>query len=103
MMADRCVWLAQCLCPERHAILAAAREAEGRLHAVAIVSSLRETIETMIAAGEINPWCGLCYARSDTWHYELGRTRFTTMQEAEPEMRKAERNQGIIRGLAPRQ
>lgn len=94
------VWIAQCLCPQRHAICAASGEAEdGRDAAESLIKPLRENVSRMIGSGTINPWCGLCHADVETWTYELGRTRFTSMQEAEPELRQNEREQAHVRRL----
>jgi hypothetical protein len=85
------VWLCQCLCPARHAILASAGEAESELDAVdTIRDPLREKLAEIIGAGLFNPWCALCGAHRDTWRFELSRTRFATMEEAMPVLRQAE-------------
>jgi hypothetical protein len=92
------VWLAQCLCPKRHAILAAAAEAEDQPTAQeAIVKPLRERITEMVKSGTINPWCGLCQSPVESWRYELGRTPYRSMQEAEPSLRAAESEQSVVR------
>lgn len=79
------VWIAQCLCPGRHAILATAGEATSRSEAEKkILAPLRKTIQEALSAGAINPCCALCNSKADTWTYEAGRTRFRTMEEAAP-------------------
>jgi hypothetical protein len=94
------VWIAQCLCPQRHAILAASSEAEDRQAAEErCLKPLREQVTRMIGSGTINPWCGLCRAPLESWRYEVGRTRFASMQEAEPAMRQSEREQGHLRRI----
>lgn len=94
------VWLAQCLCPQRHSILAAADEAEDEAEAEdKLMEILRVQIKRMIGSGTIDPKCGLCGAPAESWGYELGRTRFTSMPEAEPELRQSEREQAVIRRL----
>lgn len=96
-MTERRVWIAQCLCPQRHAILATAGEADDEANAeVAIRAPLRATIGDLIELGQLNPWCGLCNAKADTWKYELTRSRFRTMEEGEPELRKAEAEQMVM-------
>lgn len=88
------VWIAQCLCPQRHCILAAAHEADGEAEARAIIlSPLREQIDGLLKIHAINPWCGICRSPVDTWTYEIGRTRWATMAEAAPEIRKSEAEQ----------
>ena len=94
------VWLAQCLCPQRHAILAASGMAEDRAAADACVTKpLRTHVMRMIGSGTINPWCGLCKAPAETWRYELERMAFASMAEAEPVLRESEREQAIVRRL----
>lgn len=94
------VWIAQCLCPKRHAILATAGEAEDLCAAeTAVCQPLRESVATMLTAGGINPWCGLCKAPVETWRYELGRTPFQSMYEAQVVLRESEREHAITRLL----
>ena len=100
-MADReiRVWLAQCLCPQRHCILAAIHEADGEAEARAVIlSPLREQIEGMLKIKALNPWCGICRSPIERWSYEVGRTHWTTMAEAEPHVRQLEAEQ-IATGL----
>jgi hypothetical protein len=93
------VWIAQCLCPQRHAICATSGKAKDVTDASELAVSLRAQVREMIDDGTINPWCGLCAAKAETWTYELGRTRFGSMQEAEPELRQSEREQAHVRRL----
>jgi hypothetical protein len=82
------VWIAQCLCPQRHAIMAAANEARDRQHAQRLLAELKKTVEEWLAKGVINPWCGICHAEKAMWHYEIGRTRWETMTEANAALAK---------------
>jgi len=91
------VWIAQCLCPKRHAILACGKEADGRSEAEDLITYLRTQVKRMIGSGTFNPWCGLCKAPIETWGYELSRTHFRSMQEAEPSLRQSERKQAEVR------
>ena len=85
------VWMSQCLCPQRHAILAGAGMADEADMAIeAVEKPLRESVEHMLRISEINPWCGLCHARADTWHYETEPTKYRTMWEATEPLRRAE-------------
>jgi hypothetical protein len=85
------VWMCQCLCPKRHAILGAAGLADGSGEARKVVEQpLRESLERMLRSGEFNPWCGICKAPADTWRYETARTRYATMEEAQEPLRKSE-------------
>ena len=85
-MSDRRVWIAQCLCgPNRHAIAALAGDFGGEATARrSLLRKLRERIATLLLTSAINPWCAICGAEEPTWHYEVGRTAFRTMEEAAP-------------------
>jgi hypothetical protein len=93
------VWVAQCLCPSRHCILANVGEAETIAEAEEIVTALREAIEELIANAVMNPWCSLCRATALTWRYELGRTTFETMDEAEPILRRFASIQAAVNAM----
>lgn len=60
--------LAQCLCPERHAIVAFAAFEPDRDEA-ALVETLRA------AAALVDPWCGICGAAREAWTYEVRLSR----------------------------
>ena len=91
------VWIAQCLCPSRHVIMALAQVAETSEDAAKISVALRETVNGGLARLVMNPWCGHCHAPVETWHYEVNRTRFRTLEEAAPEIEKAQAEQEFIR------
>jgi hypothetical protein len=94
------VWICQCLCPQRHCILASAGEAESKGAAEETIAlPLRTQVAALLKSGEFNPWCGLCNARSETWRYELGRTPFRSMGEAAPALRQTEQDQATTRAL----
>jgi hypothetical protein len=82
------VWIAQCLCPSRHCILAAADAFDDDPVGVAAALETRETLKSaigkLLTLGWLNPWCGLCHAGKETWTYEVGRTPYATMAEAAP-------------------
>ena len=85
------VWICQCLCPDRHCILASAAEADTEAEAVELVRApLRRRIVELLGSGTMNPWCALCGANRATWRYELRRTRFSTMEQAMPTLRVIE-------------
>jgi hypothetical protein len=93
----RRVWIAQCLCPQRHAILAAAKETVDRSEAEDLIAQLRTQVTRMIGSGTLNPWCGLCGSPVESWRYEVNRTRFRLIEEAEPSLRQVEREQAAVR------
>jgi hypothetical protein len=84
------VWICQCLCPDRHTIIAAADEADSEANAGAIRTTLRRQVLELLRTGAINPWCAICGAHRATWRYELARTKFQTMAEAAPELARTE-------------
>lgn len=95
------VWIAQCLCPSRHAILAACAEVEDK-NPDAIEElrrELAENIDQMLHAEMLNPWCGICHAPESTWTYEVRQTRWATIAEAEPNLRALEA-ENIATGIA---
>jgi hypothetical protein len=81
-MSERRVWIAQCLCPEMHCIMAAADEADSDADAETIRAELRGQVTDLLKLRALNSWCGICGAKSATWKYELDRTRFRTMADA---------------------
>jgi hypothetical protein len=87
------VWLAQCLCPQRHTIMAAAGEADEDDAEAEILEPLKLQVATALTDGLINPWCQLCKAVASDWTCEVGRTRFRTMAEATPVLRQCEAEQ----------
>lgn len=87
------VWLLQYLCPQRHAIMAAAYDdPSDRAHAEA---RILEWVRTLA-----NPWCGIC--RSEELRFEEGRTRFVTVDEAEPALLAIGRGNALARALLGR-
>jgi hypothetical protein len=94
------VWIAQCLCPQRHAIIATAGEAEGRAGAERyVVGPLKFRVASLLRAKTLNPWCGICRAQARTWRYELARTAFATMAEAMPALKENEDKQRLTAAL----
>lgn len=94
------VWIAQCLCPDRHCIVATAGEAEDEVLARSIIlSALRYSVGDMLRQKTINPWCALCGAEHTTWRYEVGRTSFQKMEEALPKIREIEEAQAVTNAL----
>ena len=84
------VWIAQCLCPARHAILAAVDECPTPAHVARLESSLRARVTEWIKNKTLNPWCGICHAPVGRWRYEVGRSKFASYAEAQAAMKKTE-------------
>jgi hypothetical protein len=89
------VFIVQCLCPQRHAICAIAKQVFGPDPAkppaellAAIEDELRASVDEQIEHGTpaLNPWCGLCGARRQTWTFEARATKYETMDQALPDL-----------------
>lgn len=87
------VYLIQCLCPQRHCIAATAYEAEGPSDES--LAAFEADVKEMVALKSINPWCGICNSRD--WHYEMAKTRYRTMEEAEGPLAEAQAAQAAAR------
>jgi hypothetical protein len=87
------VVIVQALCPSRHCIVACAKEGEDPK----LLEFFRRMIEVAVSRHAINPHCGLCGAPKSTWTYEVGVTKFATMEEALPEIQRLEAEQLELR------
>jgi hypothetical protein len=105
------VRIVQCLCPKRHCIVGLAYEmgqaalgSDGNdiaLSPETAPSWLRGVLDGMILTG-VNPWCGLCGAERDSWIYEDAKSKFTSIEEARPELERLEREQAFTRMMFSR-
>jgi hypothetical protein len=84
------IHIIQCLCPQRHCILAVAYD-----DAVApgdeAMQALKNGVQAMVSVGLIDPWCGFCESRE--LFYEDRITNFATMEEAQPALKACETEQ----------
>ena len=94
--------IVQCLCgAKRHCILGityepgitAAQADFGSCDDITLTEAnaagyLRSVMEGVIARKLLDPWCGICGSRE--FVYEDARTRFKTMDEAQPEIQRLE-------------
>lgn len=97
------VRIAQILCRDRHCIVAVPYLSEEGQTDAAITDGLaiwvldgikpRWLVDGVLTA--INPWCGLC--GSHDLHVEDRPTKFSTLEEALPALRKAELEQATTR------
>ena len=92
------IYLAQLLCPKRHAILALlieelATEAETITCGRELMATAMDAAVTGDAPGcpKVNPWCGICGARRETWSIEVAKTKFRTMDDAKKEGKEMEK------------
>lgn len=89
------VYIVQALCPMRHCLLALAYEPTGGQDAETMTATLRSHFKELIEAGVMNPWCGLC--RSRDIQFENALSKFATLDEAMPEMKKMAEEQAAVR------
>jgi len=69
--------------------MAAASE---QMSAAELESHLRQRVKEFIPAVG-NPWCRICRAPQVTWRYEVGATKFQTLEEALPHLRAEQAKQ----------
>jgi hypothetical protein len=50
-----------------------------------------EAVKRFLENGTIDSWCGLCKAPSTLWAFEIGRTKWKTLEEAMPALKNQER------------
>lgn len=100
------VHLVQCLCPQRHAIMALAWLPGEQVHGAGDIvfrsseeacAGLRALIEYFIKDHQIDPWCGICKSRE--FRYEDGVTKFRTMAKANKALHEQQTNQMLTRAL----
>lgn len=82
------IWLAQLLCPERHAIIAVPFE-EGQ--GDPMIAQAEEVFKTDLLYRR----CGICGSTQLKW--ERGRTRFQTIEQALVELKKLHEDQMATR------
>lgn len=93
------IHITQCLCPNRHCIVGFAWP-ESEMTSETAIEALRIMVEGEIKAGRLNAWCGLC--GDHRFHYEDGITRFETMAEALPYLRRTEEENAVTRRVLRR-
>lgn len=84
------VKLCQCLCPERHCIMACAAEIKGEITEAQLQKTLSEAIDALIRDKKINSHCGLCGAEKETFTFEVKDTPWESQEEAQPFLAAAE-------------
>lgn len=82
------ILITQCLCPSRHCVVGLAVEDRSPEEAEA---TLRELFDAAVKAKQLNRRCGLC--GSTDLHFETGKCRFATMEEARPELARLQHEQ----------
>jgi hypothetical protein len=85
------VRIVQCLCPQRHCMMAVSYESPNGEADPSKTEMLRNAIDELVQLHVVNPWCGIC--GSCGLNYEDRETRFGTTAEAEPELKAMEEAQ----------
>lgn len=93
------VWICQCLCPGRHAIMATAAEAASEAEAENLRSLLRREVVKLLLSGVMRGECALCGANRATWRYEVAATEFATMAEATPHFERLQMESLVTNAL----
>jgi hypothetical protein len=91
----------QCLCPERHCILAVAYDDAETKPDDAMQMFKSMVLTAADAGGPMNPWCGICQSRD--WRYEDGVTRFASLEAAKPFLEQSQADQLATRTLIDEQ
>lgn len=86
------IWLTQWLCPLRHCSIALLWDDQQDNQ-----QRIESRGEELYQKGVVNPWCGICGHVG--LRIEHGRTRFTTLEEAETEMNRMEIQNAVARLL----
>lgn len=89
-MSEKRVYVVQCLCPERHCVLAVAMEGATEQEEAILTASTKE-IEGAFSSGMFRRECGICHAKE--LRFELMRTPFKTMEEARPALMETQLEQ----------
>jgi len=93
--------IVQALCgPARHCILAIPYlpgSSEHTLTRANATQFLIHWVDAHIAGARLDPWCGLCRAPRSSWVFEDEATRFRSLEEAMPELRRLEAAQAATR------
>lgn len=90
------IHIIQCLCPQRHCVLAVAYD-DAKTTGKEALELFQSAVLMAVEGAGLNPWCGLC--QSQDWFYEDGVTRFTTLEEAKPFLKQCEADQLASRAI----
>ena len=85
------IHLIQCLCPERHAIMAVMYDPE-RISAEGALAGFQQVVELALQQKVIRQRCEIC-KRDVEFHYEDAVTKFNSIEEAAPLARQIEAQQ----------
>lgn len=89
------VYIAELLCPNRHCLMAMAGEFEGENY-TRLEARLQKAMLRAIETNMIKPVCAVCDAPHEVWSIETKITKYGSLADAEPEMRREEREQFAV-------
>ncbi len=84
------VWLAQLKCPNNHCVMALAGEIEDA-DTDRLVIKLHSGFDELVERRGIHRECRIC--KSTTLHVEVNKTRFNSLDEAQPALIESQRQQ----------
>lgn len=88
------VYICQCLCPKRHAIVSYAAELGANDFNAETLSQIVEGIvDEMVHSYMLNPACPLCGAPRKDWKCETAPSIYQTMAEAQGPLREMQEKQ----------
>lgn len=100
--------IAQCLCPQRHAIFGFAVN-DPSLSDDTVLALLKAGVQAALdghaleidaPVSKINPWCGLCGAKRETWSYEVKLSKdFPSWDEAQEALKLVAQRQQHTKDL----
>lgn len=90
------VHILQVLCPQRHCIIALAFMPEDRTPEQAIEDG-KALIKGLVEDKALNHWCALCGGKE--FSYEVGVTRYKTIEEARPHLEQHEQKMLLSRAI----
>jgi hypothetical protein len=90
------IHIVQCLCPDRHCVIAVAYD-DAETSGEEAQRQLQALLKNAVDQRVLNPWCGICLS----WdlYYEDSVTRFRTMEEAKPALAQCQTDQFASRAL----
>ncbi len=89
------VKLIQLLCTNRHCLVAVAYESDSPDDDDTTLIAFQQKMHAAFEAKSLNPWCGIC--KSQDLSFEIGTTRFASLEEAKPFLAEEEAKQTIAR------
>jgi hypothetical protein len=84
------VWIAQLKCPNNYAVIALAAEVEDQ-NTGPLEAMVRDGFDQILKDKLVRRECGIC--KSTTFHVEIGKAIFDSMEDAKPALAESQRQQ----------